>query len=54
MSHYFARIEINLASAIAKGFAVKLSLIDLYDSDPVGEGVKKNDITFLAGLSVKF
>jgi putative salt-induced outer membrane protein len=54
MSHYFARLEINLASAIAKGLAVKLSLIDLYDNNPVGEGVKKNDVAFLAGLSAKF
>lgn len=54
MSHYFLQFEISLASAITKGLLVKLTLMDKYDSKPVGEGIKKNDISFIAGLSAKF
>jgi len=28
--------------------------IDNYDNEPVGPGIKKNGITFIAGLSRKF
>ncbi len=54
LSHYFLQFEISLASAISKGLSVKLTLMDKYDSNPVGEGIKKNDISFIAGLSAKF
>jgi len=54
LSHYFLQFEISLASAITKGLSVKLTLMDKYDSKPVGEGIKKNDISFIAGLSAKF
>lgn len=54
LSRYFLQLEISLISAITKGLSVKLTLMDKYDSIPVGEGIKKNDISLIAGLSVKF
>jgi putative salt-induced outer membrane protein YdiY len=54
LSHTFLQFEISLASAITRGLSVKLTLMDKYDSKPVGEGIKKNDVSFIAGLSAKF
>ena len=54
LSQIFLQFEISLASAITKGLSVKLTLMDKYDSKPVGEGIKKNDVSFIAGLSAKF
>jgi putative salt-induced outer membrane protein YdiY len=54
LSRYFLRFEASLATALTKGLSVKLTLMDSYDSQPEGEGIKKNDISFLAGLSAKF
>jgi len=54
LNEYFARFEVNLAATIAAGWALKLTFIDNYDNNPIGEGIKKNDIAFLAGLSKKF
>ncbi|HUU37142.1 MAG TPA: DUF481 domain-containing protein, partial [Candidatus Desulfaltia sp.] len=54
LSRYFLRLEANLVTAIAKSWSVKLTLIDSYDNKPVGSGIKKNDVTFIAGLSRKF
>jgi putative salt-induced outer membrane protein YdiY len=51
---YLLRGEANLIAAIAKKWSVKLTFIDTYDSRPVGFGIEKNDITFIAGLSWKF
>lgn len=51
---YFLRLEANLITAIAKSWSVKLTFIDTYDSEPVGLGIKKNDIAFIAALSRKF
>jgi len=51
---YYIRLEANLITAIAKSWSVKLTFIDTYDSHPVGVGIKKNDIAFIAGLSRKF
>jgi putative salt-induced outer membrane protein YdiY len=53
-SRYFMRFEANLITAIAKSWSVKLTFIDTYDSQPVGVGVEKNDMVFIAGLSRKF
>jgi putative salt-induced outer membrane protein YdiY len=53
-SRYFLRFETNLIAAIAQSWAVKLTFIDTYDSQPVGIGIEKNDIAFIAGLSRKF
>jgi len=52
--HYFARFEVNLAATISEGWAIKLTFIDNFDNNPVGIGIKKNDLAFLAGLSKKF
>lgn len=54
IDHIFLQFEISLASAITKGLALKLTLMDKYDSKPVGVDIKKNDISFIAGLSAKF
>jgi putative salt-induced outer membrane protein YdiY len=51
---YFFRLEANLITAIAESWSVKLTFIDNYDNKPVGPDIKKNDITFIAGLSRKF
>jgi len=51
---YFLRLEANLITAIAESWSVKLTLIDSYDNKPVGPGIKKNDVTLIAGLSRKF
>jgi putative salt-induced outer membrane protein YdiY len=53
-SHIIGRFELNLAAAIASGWALKISLIKKYDSAPETEGVKKNDLTFLTNISWKF
>jgi putative salt-induced outer membrane protein YdiY len=51
---YYLRFEANLITAIAKSWSVKLTFIDTYESRPVGIGIKKNDLAFIAGLSRKF
>ena len=51
---HFLRLEANLITAIAKSWAVKLTVIDSYDSRPVGVGIKKNDIVMVAAISRKF
>lgn len=51
---YFLRFETNLITAIAESWSVKLTFIDSYDNRPVGPDIKKNDVTFIAGLSRKF
>jgi putative salt-induced outer membrane protein YdiY len=53
LSRYFLRFEANLITAIAGHWAVKLTFVDTYDSEPVGIGIEKNDIAFIAGLSWK-
>jgi putative salt-induced outer membrane protein YdiY len=54
LKRYFLRLEANLITAIAKSWSVKLTFIENYDNKPVGPGIKKNDVTFIAGLSRKF
>jgi putative salt-induced outer membrane protein YdiY len=54
LDRYFLRFEVSIASAITKGLSMKFTLMENYDNQPVGEGIKKNDISFLAGLSAKF
>jgi putative salt-induced outer membrane protein YdiY len=54
LDHIFLQFEISVASAITKGLSVNLTLMDKFDSRPVGEGIKKNDVSFIAGLSAKF
>ena len=54
LNNYFARLEMSLSAAIANGWALKISMIDSYESLPVGEGIVKNDIIFLTNFSWKF
>lgn len=54
LGRYFLRLEANLVTAITNSWAVKLTVIDTYDSRPVGLGIKENDIIFIAGISRKF
>lgn len=53
-SRYFIRAEISLSSVLTRLLAVKLSLIDSYEHKPASLDIKKNDLIFLAGLSLKF
>lgn len=54
LNRYFLRLEANLITAIAESWSIKLTLIDNFDNQPVGLEIKKNDVTFIAGLSRKF
>ena len=54
LDRIFLQFDISLVSAITKGLSVKLTLMDKYDSKPVGKDIKKNDVSFIAGLSAKF
>ncbi len=54
LDRYFLRFEASVATAITKGLSMKLTVMDNYDNKPVGEGIEKNDISILAGLSAKF
>lgn len=54
LGRYFLRLEANLVTAITESWSVKLTFIDTYDSRPVGVGIEKNDIAFIAGVSRKF
>jgi putative salt-induced outer membrane protein len=52
--HFLARWEASLITTLIKSWSVKLTVINRHDSRPVGEGIKKNDFSFLAGISKKF
>ncbi len=54
LSDFFFRLEMNLITAITQSWSVKLTFVDSYVNRPVGTGIKKNDITFIAGISRKF
>lgn len=54
LANFFLRWEANLITALAKNWSVKLTFIDRFDNKPVGEGIRKNDITFITGISKKF
>lgn len=54
LANYFLRLEANLITAFAKSWSVKLTFIDRFDNKPVGEGIQKNDITFITGISKRF
>lgn len=54
LGRYFARFEAGVAASLTKDWAVTVTFIDTYDSDPVGPGIEKNDIQMLAGISKKF
>jgi putative salt-induced outer membrane protein YdiY len=52
--HFLSNLEANLITNLIKNWSVKLTVLNRHDSQPVGEGVKKNDFSFLAGISLKF
>jgi putative salt-induced outer membrane protein YdiY len=54
MSDFFLRLQADLITAITESWSVKLTFIEGYDNMPVGTRIKKNDITFIAGISRKF
>jgi len=54
LNNYFARLEMSLSAAIANEWALKISMIDKYESLPIGEDIARNDIIFLTNLSWKF
>ena len=45
---------LGLHAVLSNTLSIKLSFIDNYENRPIGEGIKKNDAAFLAGLSIKF
>ena len=47
-------IALGLAVAVAKRLQIKTEIIDSYKSRPPGPTVKKNDVSFLTTLVVKF
>lgn len=51
---FLSNLEINLITTLVNNWSVKLTVLNRHDSRPVGEGVKKNDVSFLAGISAKF
>lgn len=54
LKRYFFRLEISLSSRLSRNWSVQLKMIDVYDNQPVGEGIEKNDLALLAGFSMKF
>ena len=48
------RSESTLTSPLGDGWAIKLSLVDDYDSDPENDAVKKNDLRFISALEYTF
>jgi putative salt-induced outer membrane protein YdiY len=54
INRFLARIELTLVTSLVGGFGLKLSLIDKYDSEPESRDIKKNDLTFLTNISLKF
>lgn len=51
---YRVRSETSLTSPLGDRWAVKLSLIDEYDSNPQNEDVKKNDMRLISALEYTF
>lgn len=53
-SHFLTRLELTLVTSIIGGWGIKISFIDDYDSEPESPDIKKNDLTFLTSISLKF
>ncbi len=51
---YRLRSESTVTTPLSDHWAIKLSLIDEYDSDPESEGVKKNDLRFISSMEYTF
>ena len=54
LNNFFARLEMSLAASISSKWALKLSVIDTYDNNPIGAGIEKNDVVFIAGITYSF
>ena len=53
-SHVVWHFEASLITNIIDSWAVKLTFINSHDGKPVGEGIEKDDYSFIAGISKKF
>lgn len=51
---YRLRSESTLSAPFSEQWAIKLSLVDDYDSNPESEDVKKNDLKFIAAIQYKY
>jgi putative salt-induced outer membrane protein len=51
---YRLRSESTLTTPLSDHWAIKLSLIDDYDSDPESEDVKRNDLRFISSMEYTF
>ncbi len=51
---YRLRSETTLSTPLSKQWAIKLSLVDDYDSDPEGEDVKNNDLKCISSIQYKY
>lgn len=49
-----ARSESTITSPLGDGWAIKLSLIDDYDSDPESEGAERNDLRLISSVEYTF
>jgi putative salt-induced outer membrane protein YdiY len=54
VGEFRVRSESSLRSPLGGGWAIKLSLIDDYDSDPENEDVKENDVRFISAIEYTF
>ncbi len=52
--HIVWHLEASLMANIIKSWAVKLTFINSHDGKPMGDGIEKDDYSFLAGISKKF
>jgi putative salt-induced outer membrane protein YdiY len=52
--HVVWHLEASLITNLIKSWAVKLTFVNSHDSKPIGDGIKKNDYSFIAGISKKF
>jgi len=53
-NHVVWQLEASLMANIIGSWAVKLTFINSHDGKPVGDGIEKDDYSFLAGISKKF
>jgi putative salt-induced outer membrane protein YdiY len=51
---YRLRSESTVKTPLGRQWAIKMSLIDDYDSDPESENVKKNDLRFISSMEYNF
>jgi putative salt-induced outer membrane protein YdiY len=51
---YRVRSETTLRTPVGERWALKLTILDDYDSNPEGKDIDKNDVTFVSGLEYSF